>query len=174
MVRWTLVTLLTVLLAGPADDKQPPASQPAESQPTSRPGGATTLRRPAQADVLKNLIGEQDRPRPVAPVDPGRKEPKEGGTGGATLLEGTQLVERPGRLVHEDGRAKFLFTVDANTPTPRSMSILESQLLETMEREAETGFPEFIISAEVTRYRGNNYLLLRKVLRRTGHGNLAP
>jgi len=174
MVRWTFVTLLTVLLAGPAEDQRTPTSQPAESQPTSRPAGSTTLRRPAQADVLRNLIGEQDRPKPVAPVEPGKKEAKEGAAAGATLLEGTQLVERPGRLVHEDGRAKFLFTAEVGAAGPRSMAILESQLLETMEREAETGFPEFIISGEVTRYHGNNYLLLRKVLRRTSNGNLSP
>jgi len=46
--------------------------------------------------------------------------------------------------------------------------------LEVMENEFETGVTEFVVTAELTRYRDRNYLLLRKCQRRISHGNLAP
>ena len=171
MVTWNSVALFAILLGAvePASRPAATASAPAASQPTSRPA----LRRPAQAEVLRNLLSQADRPQPVAPVDPGKGAAGKDAANPQALVEGTLLVERPGRLIREDGRAKFLFSDGKNAAT-KAMPILESQLLEVMERESESGFPEFIVSAEVTRYKGSNYLLLRKVLRRTGNGNLTP
>lgn len=178
MLSWILTTLCVVLLAGPSQDKP----QSADTQPATRPAdGSGTLRKPAQAEILKNLLGRDERPTPIRPQDPATRV---GGsptpTGGATadgrslLLEGTFLVERPGRLVHEDGHAKLVLSPDVEGKGPRTIEILPNQLLEAMEREADAGFSEFIVSAEVTRYKGVNYLILRKILRRVEHGNLSP
>lgn len=178
MLRWTLAVACTAMVVGQVERSQEPDTRPADTQPATRPADAdTTLRKPAQADILKNLLGRQDRLRPIRPRP--SDEGSEGGAGAEPdgqplLLEGTFLVERPGRLMREDGRAVFVFRVDADAAASRSMPILENQLLETIEREAEAGFSEFIVSAEVTRYRGRNFLLLRKVLRRVGHGNIGP
>ena len=176
MLRWILMTVCTVMLAGQAQEKQP-AEKPADTQPATRPAGSsTTLRKPAQADILKNLLRRDERPMPIRPQKP--LPTGEGGeashAGQPLLLEGAFLFERPGRLVHEDGRAKFVFHADDGTQATSTMEICPNQLLEAMEREVEAGFSEFIVSAEVTRYRGCNYLILRKLLRRVGHGNLSP
>jgi hypothetical protein len=90
------------------------------------------------------------------------------------LLEGTMLVERAGRLVRDGEKSMFEFVSEAGDEHLHSMELLPSQLLEAMENEAEQGGETFIVSGEVTRYRGRNYLRLVKVLRRVGHGNLAP
>ena len=178
MLRLVLTCLCAVLLMGQTEDKSA-ASKPAETQPTTRPATSNTvLRRPAQADILKNLLGRDERPAPIKPQEPqattgpadrsGRLDE----TGQPLLLEGTFLIERPGRLLREEGRAKFVFLADGTNAAPRTMEILPNQLLETLEREAEAGFGEFVISAEVTRYKGSNYIILRKILRRVEHGNL--
>ncbi len=84
------------------------------------------------------------------------------------------LVERRGRLIHEDGRAKFVLYADATSQVPRTLEVIPNQLLEAMEREGRAGFNDFIVTAEVTRYKDRNYLILRKILRRVDHGNLGP
>ncbi len=178
MLRGILVAACALLLIGQVEDKPQPASRPTQTQPATRPTDSNpTLRKPAQVEILKNLLRQQDRPTPIqSQTSPGRPDstPGLGSDGRPLLAEGTFLVERPGRLMREGGRAKFVFHVNGESEASRSMPVLESQLLESMEREAEAGFSEFIVSAEVTRYRGTNYLLLRKVLRRTEHGNLSP
>ena len=127
-------------------------------------------------EILRNLLDQEDRPAPIQPQSgpAPATEAALGSDGQPLLVEGTSLVERPGRLVHEDDKSKFVFNIGGSDQKTRKMEILENQLLETMEQEAEAGFAEFIISAQVTRYRGQNYLLLRKVLRRVSHGNLSP
>lgn len=177
MIRWLLPALLMLTLIGSAQDASSPADQPPASQPATQPAEQqTTLRKPEQARMLQILLDQQDRPVPIK----AQTALSGGGPGESApdriplLLEGTLLVERPGRLSRDEERPKFTFRSESGSAGPRAMPILESQLLETMEREADAGFNEFIITAEVTRYRGQNYLLLRKVLRRTEHGNLSP
>jgi len=182
MPRWILVIACTAMVAGQDTGHDPTVDDPPATQPASRPADShSRLRTPTQADILKKLLALDRRPKPIRPVDPGAAS---GGEPDATagfdpegqplLLEGTHLAERPGRLVHEAGRAKFVFHVDGSSRAPRTMEILENGLLEAMERQAEAGFDKFIISADVTRYRDRNYLLLRKILRRVSHGNLSP
>jgi hypothetical protein len=183
MMRWTLVLLCAAgmaLAAGAPPEEPTPApeaeeAKPApESQPTHR-----TLRKPEQAEILEGLLGRRDRPTPIRPQPADEEEPEgEDGfvneEGESVLLEGTFVIERPGRFVEVEGVPRFIFLASPEDEQTRSMEILRSQLLETMERESRAGFSEFIVSAEVTRYKGKNFLLLRKVLRRTGHGNLTP
>jgi hypothetical protein len=181
MLSWILATVCTMMLVGQTGDSGPASKKSPDTQPTSRPAEApSTLRKPAQAVILKGLLGRTERPTPIQPQDP---QTPGGGPARAAdvdpdgqplLLEGTLLVERPGRLVHEAGQAKFVFHVDADSSVTRTMEILPNQLLEAMEREAQAGFTEFIVTAELTRYKDRNYLMLRKILRRVGHGNLGP
>ena len=90
------------------------------------------------------------------------------------LLEGTSLVERPGRLVVTGDRAEFVFDNVGAAGQLRSMAINKSEQLEMMERLAESGVSQFTISAEITTYRDRNYLNIRRVRVRRSHGNLAP
>jgi hypothetical protein len=181
MLFWILATVCALLQTGPSQDKAPAKDKPSATQPATRPAdGNSTLRKPAQAEILKSLLGRDERPTPIHPQDPAprdgaRPTPTGAAVDGRTLmLEGAFLVERPGRLVHEDGRAKLVISPEAEGKGPRTLEILPNQLLEAMEHEAEAGFTEFIVSAEVTRYKDANYMILRKMLRRVGHGNLSP
>jgi hypothetical protein len=177
MFSWILGTLCATLLvaqsAGPGQTTQPAASHPG-TQPAD---ASSTLRKPAQANILKGLLRQAERPAPIRPVEsaaPKKGAVSKGADGLPLLLEGTMLVERPGRLIHEDGRAKLVLFADTESQAPRTVEIVPSQLLEAMEREERAGFNEFIVSAEVTRYKDRNYLMLRKILRRVGNGNVGP
>ncbi len=175
MLPWMLAAVSTLLLMGQDKSTEPSATKPAESQPATQPTGPS-LRRPPQLQILQNLLSRPGRATPVRPEPqkPGpASAPAAASDGQDLLLEGAFLSERPGRLIHEGGRAKFVFNAESGQPS-RSVEILENQLLEAMEREAEAGFTDFVVSAEVTRYRGRNCILLRKLLRRVDHGNLGP
>lgn len=170
-----MIAMLGAVQSQEAPTQKAPATQPATKP--DQPQGVQ--RKPVQAEILRNLLSREERPRPIEPresrpIARDGKAPTVDAAGQPLFVEGTVLSERPGRLVHEAGRAKFVFRVDDSNASPRTMELLETQLLEVMERESEAGFTEFIITAEITRYRDQNYLLLRKVLRRTGHGNIGP
>ena len=176
MLRLVLALACTVLVFGqPGDD--PPADPPPDSQPTE--DAPSALRDPTQADILKNLLNRRERPTPIratkdasgpAGLDPRAIDDQ----GNPLLLEGTFLVERPGRLAYEQDQPVFVFRLDSGDAATRTIQINPSQLLETIEREAQAGFEEFIISGEVVRYRGRNFLNIKKLLRRVKHGNLSP
>jgi hypothetical protein len=178
MVSWILSTLCAALLVVQNEGPSQTATRPADTQPDTRPADTSgTLRKPAQANILKGLLRQAERPEPIRPIEaaaPKGGAAAKGADGLPLLLEGTMLVERPGRLIHEDGRAKLVLLADTNSQSPRTVEIIPSQLLEAMEREERAGFSEFIVSAEVTRYKDRNYLMLRKILRRVGNGNVAP
>lgn len=173
---WALAALGVLILGQTAASPGP--QKPADSQPAARPGeGAAGGRRPQQSDVLRDLLLQQGRNRPVpakAPETTAAGGPRLGPDGQPLLLEGTFLIERPGRLVYDGGRPRFEFMLDDGATAPRIVELLPNQLLETLEQEARLGFSEFVISAEVTQYQGANYLILRKVLRRVSNGNLGP
>lgn len=181
MFRWIYVVACASLLVAqtpPSGSTEPESPQ---SQPASRPAApASGLPVPAQAEILKNLLGREARPTPIRPRESTELTTNEAAAAGLDpdgqplLLEGTFIVERPGRLVREGGRAKFVFYQQEGGTGPRHIEILQSQLLEVMEREAESGLTEFVVSGEVMRYRDRNFLLLRKILRRVDHGNLGP
>ena len=179
-----LVTAAEVLpLAGdqqnPPTPRRPVASQPATTQPTSAP---RTLRKPQQADIIENLLRERERSSLIVPQEPqaageqglAASRPSADSAALGLLSDGTALVERPGRFAIEEGRPRFVFYAEGDEPKLRTMEALPNQLLEAVEREEGAGRSEFVISAEVTLYKGSNYLLLRKVVRRVNHGNLAP
>lgn len=175
MNRWFSAAFCGMLCMAYAQDKAAqPASQPTPA-PATQPADAV-LRQPEQADLLRKLLARRQRPEPILPRTdgPSTAEAKVGPDGHPLLVEGTFIAERPGRLEHEDGEAYYVFNLDGEGAGPRRIPILRNQLLELLEQEAQAGYQEFIVSADVTRYRGSNYLLLRKVLRRLSNGNLGP
>lgn len=141
----------------------------AETQPATP--SRDTQRRPGQAEVLESLL-RRERSAPIFPTD------REGA--GVTpdrdglLLDGDILRDRPGRISRTGDRTEFVLIPDEGHGSPQSFPLLENQWLELMEEQADLGFTQFRISAEITRYRGQNYLLLRKVLRVVENRNLAP
>lgn len=172
--------LATLLLAQavaqnvPAENPPRAAAAPAASQPAQEP--PRTARRPVQAEILEALLRDREAQKPIQPVDPSAPAGQAGATPETAnlLLEGSILVDRAGRLVRKQERAEFEFVGQTGDQALPPMIILESQYLEAMEREADAGAREFVITAEVTRYKGRNYLRLLKLTRRLENGNLSP
>jgi hypothetical protein len=174
---------LAVWVAGaqemPAQDERAVREQ---AGTTTQPAAPRTLRRPEQAEIIQNLLRDREPSIMIVPQDPeaviGQRVPTTQPVGAAQeptlLVDGAIVVERPGRLLYENGEPIFaFFSLDAG-PQLNAMQLLPNQLLEAVEREAKLGSSEFVISGRVTRYRGDNYLLLLKALRRVENGNLAP
>lgn len=181
MVRCILVAAFAATWVEMPQETTKSGADSATTQPATKPVRRSgTLREPAQAEVLRKLLGRESRYQAILPQPPeskgerGISESRSPSTKApALLLEGTTLVERPGRLLITGDRAEFAFYDDGGE-TLRTIEINKNGYLEVMERSAKAGVDEFIISAEVTRYRDKNYLNVLKVLRRVPNGNLGP
>lgn len=172
----TFVAIALILSA----QQQPPAQPvvepaPATSQPTVDP------RNPTQAEIYRELLREEERPTRILPSDPGRAEAASSATTGpramrnsTLILEGTLIVDRPGRLLLGESSSMFRFATSDDVRFSRPLALNKNGLLEAMEREAEMGADDFFITANVARYRGENYLTLLKYRRQVPHGNLSP
>lgn len=175
-------TLILAALAGFPQAAPNSPMQQSTSQPTTSPDpGQRTSRESRQLEILRKLIPAQDSRRAILPKKPKAKTVRGGGKAGdptegevPLLLEGTSLIERPGRLVVTGNRAEFVFDNAGAAGRLRPMVINKSEQLEMMERLAESGVNQFTISAEITTYRDRNYLNVRRVRARRSHGNLAP
>ncbi|MEP0848528.1 MAG: hypothetical protein HRF50_17110 [Phycisphaerae bacterium] len=166
--------LIVCLPLEPSPAEQVAASQPAgaESRPTTSPARSAAMRKPEQARILEQLIRDAERPRPIIP-DATAAQARGKATNGSLLLEGTMIVERAGRLIRA-GEQLLLETRLDGQDSPRKLPLVPNAWLEAMEGEAAAGNTEFIVTAEVTRYRGQNYLIIRKARRQVAHGNLSP
>jgi len=142
---------------------------------------------PTYAEILKKLQEEtRDLPRPITPP---------AGHGGIRrtvpapnpdtrnairpvvhklLPDGSRLVDRPGRLAREGDYFTFAFESRGRGAPEVPMRLLPNRLLEDMEIVSAGGTKPivFVISGEVTEYRGVNYLLVQKLLVRPSLGNL--
>lgn len=130
-------------------------------------------RLPQQAEIFRELLEKSEAVKPIMPVHaeagPAPTRVDERGL----MLEGEQIVNREARFVRGGGRPTLVIQ-PRDGGSPQTFPILESQLLELLEREAELGVDEFVITAEARLYRGKNYLLLLKVMRRVPNGNITP
>lgn len=177
----------------PAEAKQQPASENAasstsdaastpsdaesnEAKPTNT--GQEGLRRPFQDDILKSLLSDREASQTIPRQDPGMPAQPPALIGGqrevaGLMPDGTPIVERPGRF-YRNGEQKLIELRLPSGERRISLEVLPNALLEALEREAAMGVAEFTVSGELTRYGGQNYLLLRKVVQRVDNGNLAP
>jgi len=90
------------------------------------------------------------------------------------LPEGIPIVSRPGRLVWQDGWWMFRFESDHPDHPELPLKVLPNQSLELMvsaTKHGPTGLV-FLVFGEVTAFKGQNYLLTRKAMRRIDAGNL--
>ena len=178
----------------PTPTPKPVVSEPAPGLAVEAPP-ATSERVPAERtddntaptgvraeDVLREF--QQERPKPV-PILPGRSGARSESTApGASsqhaparhVPDGYFVVDRAGRLVHEGQWWVIHYIADNNpltSPEP-PMKLLPNRMLQRMIHEAGAGPQyQYIVSGEVTEFEGENYLLLRKLLRRPSMGNLS-
>jgi len=105
------------------------------------------------------------QPAPVKPTGP---------------ADGERIGRRAGRLRADgDGGWVFHFEDDPDAPPPplAPMTVLPGSILESMERIVAAGVGEsvlFGISGEATRYRGRNYLIIRRAVVRTDSPGADP
>lgn len=157
--------------AGVQETTTPPASQPVQNAGAGRSG----RRMPTQILIMKQLIAEQERRRPIIPPSrPGRGEDGDADGAQKLLVEGTTLTNRQGRLIREAEGSFFEFAALEGEGSPRRLQINRNGLLELMEELAAGGTARFTVSAEVSVYRGRNYLLIRHAVLRVGNGNISP
>lgn len=167
---------LAAAIASARQAQEPPPSPPPTTQPAEPTAPAPI---PDEAQLIRDLLRSREKTAPLSPQEPGSPaqtlapttQPATDDPG--LLPDGTLIVERQGRLIWEDGKPLFVSLLP-QTGESETLALLPNRLLEAMEAAAEHTESQFIISAEVTLYRGRNFLLLRKVLRRVEHGNLGP
>lgn len=177
-----------------SDKPTPQTAADAESTPTpASPDGAEEQTpedkdlAPAEIsadDVLREFQRERPQAEPLLPQSPGNDSGDSDavGVGAASgrarhLPDGFFLVDRVGRLVQDGNWWTITFTSDNNpdeAPDP-PMKLLPNQMLERAIREAQSGARavDFIVSGEVTDFMGENYLLLRKLMRKRELGNFS-
>ncbi len=162
-----LVVVLFTLLAPPPQSTQPAT---APGLPASQRASVRDVR---QLDIYRKLLRERDAAQPLLPThDPSHDDDAQT-TAGGLLLEGTMLVQKSGRLVREAERSLFEFDALGIRNAPSSFELVRNALLETAENAAERGGNQFTITAEVTRYRGRNLLILKQVSIRPPSRNLS-
>ena len=163
------------------EQQEPPQTDDAKDQRQTEGPDDASVPTPAKVsaeDVLKAF--QKDRPTrvPIAPSGAFDETPLEVGPPGTgtsrRLPDGFFLVDRVGRVVKTEGWYAFTFEgYNESHPEP-PMKLLPNQLLEQMVLESDSAADStvFIVSGEVTEFIGENYLLLRKLLRRRNLGNL--
>lgn len=156
------------------DDKPAATENPVRSSPTEfgKP------RQPSQAEIIE--VFEKDRPvnTVVRPREwKNGTPPASRGTGSRSeglLREGEYIHNKVGRLVRAGAWWAFRFESDSPDARQPSMKVLPNQQLErlVMEVTASAESPVFVVSGEVTLFESQNFVMLRKVLRRRTPQNL--
>lgn len=164
------------LNAPPKPDAQP--EQPEQPDPKQPPT------EPTAEDILREFQKERPRAVPLLPTPPKDEtivrtpSPDDGDMPAVRMPDGYFLIDRVGRLTQIGDWWMITFISDNNpleSPDP-PMRLLPNRMLERMVRESQgaSRSVEFIVSGEVTEFMGENYLLLRKLMRRRDLGNLTP
>jgi hypothetical protein len=166
---------------GPSEDQPATTTQPArETQPPAASEPSPGQPAVPSAEEIQEAF-EKARPRnvPLQPTRlPGtevteatdRTEPPTG----ARFPDGYLLVDRAGRMVHDGEWWTFVFESDSPVYQEPPMKLLPNRMLERMiyETQGASGNIVFVVSGEVTDFQNENFLLLRKLLRRRDLGNI--
>ncbi len=149
--------------------------------------GPEPRRRTSPSDVLKRLQKRQDTDRAIIPPQtPGTTRVKRTAISEAAIPDnsirpvdrklmpdGSRIVDRAGRLTRDGDFLTYTFESRGEGPVEVPLRLIPNRLLEDMEIIAEGGRKSvvFVVSGEVTEYRGVNYLMIQKLLIRPELGN---
>jgi hypothetical protein len=188
-INYLLIDNLMKVRAQPSSETIDKSQQSDETKQAHQEAPATkpvTVREPTADDISAQLM----KYKPLKPVDMPVAQPQPVTLPANELKmvplevsvnhkspprrEDSVLINRMGRLVHGDKWWLFVFENRGITPQDAPIRILPNQLLENALDLSKDRLEStvFIISGEITAYRGDNYLLLRKVLVRRDMGNL--
>lgn len=174
----TLATLgqsATIGQPQPTTQPVPPATRPPSS------AGQPDVRTPPQIsaeDLLREFQKDRPRATPILPTGSPDEEILErdltSPVTGRRMPDGYFLVDRVGRLTREGDWWIFVFEGESPAHPEPPLKLLPNQLLERMviASEGATSSSVFVVSGEVTEFKSENYLLLRKLLHRRSMGNL--
>lgn len=126
-------------------------------------------------DVLAVLAAQQPGHALIATTqEPVSDDARSLAAGQATLMDGTPLVKRPGRIVRDGRWWMFVLESEHSKYPEPPLRLLPNQNLELMVQavQRDSNGVVFIVSGEVSANGGNHYLLARAVLRRSNLGNL--
>ena len=126
------------------------------ADPLVRPGERTEGEILRSVDPAEGRMSSPYRPTPTT------------GPAYADPADGDQISRRTGRMKRADGGSwTFVFASQPDVPALRPMTILPNAFLEQMETivagSGDAGVL-FGISGEITRYRGRNYLVIRRAV----------
>ena len=160
--------------AGASDDQ--PASSGVVATASDEPAEAVATDAPVD-DVLERLRRLQPAQTVVATGDDDVGGDLRGNTANArhrTTPGGAPLVDRPGRLMANGDWWSFVFESDHPDHPEPPMKLLPSRNVELMVEASARGTTGlvFIVSGEVTAFKGESYLLPRAARRRIDSGNL--
>jgi hypothetical protein len=164
----------------PRATSAPAARAPAASAPASRPEEedessadavikALLESRGGETVILPKSVSSQPTSEPGAASRPAAPPPP--------MPPGAMIYQRVGRLV-KDGNGEwwsFHFESEKSGLVEPPMRVLPNRLLEAMETNLERSAGSsvrFIISGEVTEYKGQQYLLIRKQVVKRDMGTL--
>lgn len=166
----------------PSPDPSPAPADDAAAQKTPEP--SLTPTEVSADEVLREFQKERPRAEPLLPQPPGDEsvvreaaEPSARPGFGGRMPDGYMLDDRVGRLVQDGPWWTIVFRSDNNpnvAPEP-PLKLLPNQMLERAIRETQGGARsvEFVVAGEITAFMGDNYLLLRKLMRLRDLGNLS-
>lgn len=159
--------------SGGAQETPPAPASPASGEQVRTPS------QPSAEEIIKEF--EKNRPtnlpvRPRMPSEGTNPEDSAPPATAGTLREGEYVTNALGRLVRDGEWWQFVFESDAAESPRPPMRLLPNMQLERVVRETNAAdvSPVFLVSGEVTLFESQNYLLLRKALRRRSLGNLQP
>lgn len=172
----TLVMVSAMLMAQTSGNGADPSAPTPGTAPATQPAGSYQPdEEEASADAVIRELLESRGQVPVNPEATSRPASQPESVAPTGLLKplpmppGMMVWNREGRLVREKESDWWLFRMESEklNPTEQPMRILPNRLLEAMEDDLDHSPVEsirFLISGEVTQYRGRQYLLIRKKL----------
>ena len=135
------------------------ASQPATGEASSAPSNSLDTTDDEVADRLESRLRDRIGSLPISSDRPAAER----GAVSTTMQEGTRLQNRRGAIVRDQrsGTWRFVFDAVGRSTLDPAMEILPCLLLDRLQRAAAiSDLPtSVLISGEVTRFQGRNYLL---------------
>ena len=177
-----LLIRLARRLTPPREQATPDTEAPKEkdeaslrSARTPGPSTDTVFTPPSAEDVLAQMKQQQPELQVIKQPDLEDGLGMESGAASGTLMpDGSPFVRRPGRLIQQGSWWTFVFESDHPDHPEVPLRLLPNENLGLMIDAAVRGQSGlvFIVSGEVTRFEGRNYLLARAAMRRIDPGNL--
>lgn len=133
---------------------------------------------PAQSPDRSNEDARVGKPGVLLNIDPAKLGVAPGKDQPKLRAEGEFIVNRTGRLTRSanSAQAVFVFEADSKASPEAPITLLPCAMLENMEEWVEQHGDKivFIVSGQVTSYRGTNFLLPTMAKTAIDRGNLKP